>query len=231
MSVNQNSMLLRWTYLRDVVFRQQHCRLTLATFLRHPVDAALSAYAYLRPRKTPLVEWARERAASLLGVKTAIFADAIGRLGKASDHGAAFDAHVLALATRFPAATLDPLLGALDVVGHTERFTESLLLLIDHAGLRKPLACSAPRNLRATRRSGGGADKRSSAPAANSSEWRAVAAVMPALVEWYDRRLAAFDAATAERGAAFRQRVETLRTLRAKAAAAEKSQQEQHLSS
>ena len=239
MKTSGKGMMAKFSFLRDAVFPGHGCRLTLVVMLRHPIATLLSAYSYARPKERFLV-WAQRHAAVPLGVSSHLFLDGVGAMGgPRSKYGNAFDAHVSGLAARFPSAALDPLLSLLDVVGHVERFTASLLLLIDAAGLQTPLACSAPRNVQQERRC-------ESSEAANrsptstehcynssiqSARWREAAAAMPALVAWYDQRLATFDAAIASRGTTFHKRMEQLRDLRAAAAQGARSNPPRHLAS
>ena len=227
MTTTRNPQVIKWTYMRDLIFPPIGCSLTIATFLRHPVAALISAYAYTRPKES-LAAWARSHASVLLGVRPGTFIEARGAEGgKRSRHGAAFDAHVDAMAAKFPEATLDPLLSLFDVVGLVERFDESLLMLIDSAGLQAPLACATPRNMQAQgcAKSKRALDRPGTAPpdqcynsSSGSAQWIEVAATMPALVAWYERRISLFDQDVARRGFAFRRRVRQLADLRKQAA-------------
>ena len=224
MSISRGTMMLRWSYMRDVVFPQAGCKLTLVTILRHPVRQLLSAYQYIRPKGVALRAWARRHAATLLGVRAGGFYDAVGGEGNAkSRFGPSFDQYVAALAERSPGTTLDPLLSLIDVVGHVERFDASLLLLVDAAGLQRPLACAAPRNSQEGCEDDARRRKRPATLCYNTTEgsghWREVADEMPALVKWYEMRLVAFDAAVARKGAQFASRVARLAALRERAAA------------
>lgn len=85
------------------------------------------------------------------------------------------------------------------VVGHVERFDETILLLVDAAGFQAPLACPHVRNSGSYNRD-------------NASEWQLVAAVVrpSGLVPWYTTRLRAFDATNQRRGPSFARRVQRL---------------------
>ena len=95
-----------------------------------------------------------------------------------------------------------------DVVGHTERFAESLLLLTDAAGLQDPLGCPLKQN------------RGRYTP--NATEASLVEAVLGApLVRWYTNRLAAFDRSNKGRAnGTFARRASRLSELRATHAAA-----------
>ena len=111
--------------------------------------------------------------------------------------------YVTRMAAKRPEAGLDTLLSFFDVVGHVERFDETILLLTDAAGLQSPTACNANLNTGGYQRD-------------NASEWQLVSTVLrpSGLVPWYSRRLRAFDARNQERGPTFARRVQRLSQLR-----------------
>ena len=207
------SSALRFAFLRDRVFAKRGCTLVLATLLRHPVAQLISAWEYVhgRPngRAISLVDFAVQHRGSLLGIWPTLFrhfdetfgAHQYGQTAMASALGT-YAARTASAAN--PSATLNPLLDLFNVVGHVERFDESLLLLIDAAGLQEPRACARPINVQSC----------DGACPTNASRWDAVAAAVPKLVEWYASRLTSFDASIADKGDRFRARVRLLSELR-----------------
>ena len=219
MNTAQTSVL-RYAYLRDRVFGSLGCRLVVATFLRHPVAQLLSAWRYTRgnPEMSgrDLAQVAMDHREVMLGIDSRLYRTRfnglfgptvgdipVGTLGRA-DTGGDFEAYASQQASSMAAHVLEPLLHLFDVVGHLERFDESLLLLIDAAGLQAPYACPAHVNRNAECDS-------SPQRCKNATEWALVARLMPELVHWYELRLARFDDATRARGKRFATRVRLLR--------------------
>ena len=208
--VPRGSGVLAAAYLRDQLMGQlaggSACRVVLVTLLRHPVDQLVSAWHYTR-RRVPLQVFAKRHSTTLLGVL-----DTPGALQlKPGSPSNPFTEYVRAKARAQPGSGLDTLLSFFDVVGHTERFEESLLLLTDAAGLQEPLGCPLSQN------------RGSYTP--NASEAQVVAAALGGveapLIAWYAKRLAAFDRSNEIReNGQFLPRVKRLSELRAAHAAA-----------
>lgn len=217
--------LLRLAYLRDAVLPRS-CRLVLATWLRHPVSQLVSAWHYARPRNVTLAAWARRQSHTLLGVRSDLFRDSQGRFGDVSTvpkhHKGAFEEFARRAVKQRVEHVVEPLLSLLDVVGHIERFDESLLLLIDLSGMQQPLACPVPGNTKACDMASGGAQgargTRGGCYETRSEgyrrEWDIVAAEATELVGWYERRLRAFDDRVRGLGESFRERAQALGRLR-----------------
>ena len=154
-----DTTLARFGFLRDRLFAPAGCKLVLLTFLRHPVDVIISAYHYTGQAKkgTSLASFARRHSASLLGTANGMFAPGkdgwygarLHLLGGVPDATStvttrAYASYARRRADAQAAHALEPLLAQFDVVGHSERYDESLLLLIDAAGLQHPAACPSP---------------------------------------------------------------------------------------
>ena len=245
------SQVLPFIYLRDSVFRSAGCKLVLATWLRHPARQLISAWHY-NGRRGDLFAFAQSRAGALLGMSNTLYRNHDGFLVGVKTAPPELRSAYISNAIRVEAvaapAVMESLLSVFDVVGHVERFDESLLTLIDAAGLQAVTACPLADNTRAcgmktgaraasgradtwddtrvhgsrSRESRGrrGTDAASSCYEENASHLAVVADAIPHLVRWYDQRLLQLDRSIQTLGPSFQARVERLRRLRREAGAA-----------
>ena len=229
MTTAGDSSVLHFAFLRDVVWRRS-CRLVLVTMLRHPVAQLLSAWHFRSSHASGgLATWAGRHNSMPLGMRNYLFrGGSVRPKHMVGGHFVAkYERYAQAAATASVAAAVDPILSLFDVVGHTERFDESLLLMIDAAGLQSALACPSPRNTRACH---GGQQPSTSRPCYDgtnsSSDWAVVAKQVPELIRWYEARIALFDQAVASRGQSFASRVARLGQMRRARAAASHRREE-----
>ena len=221
------SHTLSLAYLRDAVFRPLGCRFLLVTWLRHPASQLLSAWHYAG-RKGSAHEWAMAHAHALLGARSTFFRDHRGQgrvVVRPTDVPTGLYNRLTevtrALEAKTAPAAADALLAAFDVIGHTERFDASLLMLIDAAGFQSPTACPVPANTQACAMGtdADDAEKHRRCYLQNATQYNEVVAAIPHLVHWYEERLARFDAAITAQGTDFLERVQLLGRMRKEAAA------------
>lgn len=168
--------------------RAPACKIALVTVLRHPAAQLLSSWAYVAdPTRTTLAKFAAAFPADqLMGVRANVAGASV-----VADDSAARRARIV-IADR-------ELWGRFDVVGHTERFAATLLLISDATGLKHLLVQPTPDNAGPCELDLDPAQRAGAAyAAANSSEfsasaWAQAVALRPELSEWYEERLQAFD--------------------------------------
>lgn len=191
------------------------CKFGMVTMLRHPAAQLLSAYHYTQDtRKVALARFAAGFTPdALLGVRSPLRSAAGAGVNSSSVEAS------IALADRV-------LWSRFDVVGHTERFEETLLRISDRFGVQHLLAQALPNNVGPCFSASSASSDQSQVDSGeySASEWDAAVALRPQLSSWYAKRLADFDAATRSDGdGTFANRVAALRKARERVAAYEAS--------
>ena len=166
------------------------CKIVLTTLLRHPASQLVSAFRYTRGMSTrnrsqttplPFSRWLDELGTApdtMLGIPFRPLRATVPMLR---------DPEMLRRMHRANIQMMEStLLSQLDIVGHTERFETTLLLIMDAAGLQHPLVCPTI------------AEQHQNDSVAHPMRYIAALARVSELAEWYEGRLQRFDAATAQ---------------------------------
>lgn len=142
-------MALPLAYLRDEVFAAAGCKVVLVTWLRHPVSQLVSAWHY-NGRRGSLIEWAQSHGVhALLGMRSTLFRDHTGQgtlvkiRSLPPERQQSYTHHARAYEAAGAPAMANALLKLFDVVGHMERFDESLVCSPESISDAFPNQCSS----------------------------------------------------------------------------------------